>query len=127
MSNERERLSIALAAMTDQRDYQMDRARKAHLRANNLRDNNQRLLAELEEARAETESVRAAARTLGKIIDVQCRDVLDITDAHDLVGTDGDGDWGAVWDRLREQVERGRSVARSKASRGTGIEAKVQP
>jgi hypothetical protein len=47
MSNEVTRYKVALAAMTDQRDYHMERARKAHQRANNLRDNNARLLAEL--------------------------------------------------------------------------------
>ena len=63
------------------------------------------------EAIADTEKVRQAARTLGKIIDDQCRDVLEITGAYDLVGEDGDGDWGAVWDRLRELAEKGKRAA----------------
>lgn len=77
-------------------------------------------LAELVErvkvAEAEVERVREAARTLGKIIDDQCRDVLDITGAHDLVDADGDGDWGAIWDLLREQAQRGQRAEAAEAA-----------
>lgn len=58
--------------------------------------------AEQAELRAEIERLRRGAQTLGKIIDDQCRMVLDATGLHDLVDEDGDGDWGAIWDRLFE-------------------------
>ena len=44
--------------------------------------------------------LRRGARTLGEIIDKQCRMVLDATGLHAWIDEDGDGDWGAVWDHL---------------------------
>ena len=43
-----------------------------------------------------------AAQTLGKVIEDQCRDVLNATGLYHLIDEDGDGDWGAVWDNLAE-------------------------
>ena len=77
-------------------------------------------LAELVErvkvAEAEVKRVREAAHTLGKIIDNQCRDVLDITGAHDLIDADGDGDWGVIWDLLREQAQKGQRAEAAEAA-----------
>lgn len=50
----------------------------------------------------EVDRLKRGAETLGKVIEQQCQMVLDITGAHDLIDDDGDGDWGAVWDRLYE-------------------------
>ncbi len=56
----------------------------------------------LELIAAEVESLRRGAKTLGHTIEQQGRMVLDVTGRHDLIGEDGDGDWGAVWDHLYE-------------------------
>ena len=45
---------------------------------------------------------RRGAKTLGEIIEKQCRDVLDVTGLHHLINEDGDGHWDAVWMRLFE-------------------------
>jgi hypothetical protein len=50
----------------------------------------------------ELERTRRGAQTLGHIVEQQGRMVLDVTGRHDLIGEDGDGDWGAVWDHLYE-------------------------
>jgi hypothetical protein len=42
------------------------------------------------------------AKTLGEIIEKQCRDVLDVTGLHHLINADGDGHWDVVWMRLFE-------------------------
>lgn len=54
------------------------------------------------EAREERDRNKRAAVTLGKIVDRQCRDVLDATGMHHVIGEDGDGDWALVWERLAE-------------------------
>ena len=46
--------------------------------------------------------LRAGGRELGRIVDRQCRDVLDATGLHHLIDEDGDGDWGVVWDNVAE-------------------------
>ncbi|UYL86600.1 hypothetical protein SEA_RADFAD_43 [Arthrobacter phage RadFad] len=45
---------------------------------------------------------KRGAKTLGEIIEKQCRDVLDVTGLHHLINEDGDGHWDAVWMRLFE-------------------------
>lgn len=49
---------------------------------------------------ADVDRLKRGAETLGETVEQQCRMVLEITGAYDLIGEDGDGDWGAVWDRL---------------------------
>ena len=56
----------------------------------------------LEAIADEVEALRRGAKTLGEIIDRQCRMVLEVTGRYDLIGEDGDGDWGAVWEHLYE-------------------------
>ena len=51
---------------------------------------------------AEIERVRAAAQTLGRIIERHNRDVLDITGLHHLIDETGDGPWDVVWETLAE-------------------------
>jgi hypothetical protein len=51
---------------------------------------------------AELASAKRGAKTLGEIIEKQCRDVLDVTGLHDLINEDGDGHWDVVWMRLFE-------------------------
>ncbi|MBF6416928.1 WDGH domain-containing protein [Nocardia cyriacigeorgica] len=58
--------------------------------------------ARIAELEAELEYTRRGAETLGGIVDRQCRDALKATGMHHLIGEDGDGDWGAVWERLAE-------------------------
>jgi hypothetical protein len=80
------------------------------------------LITERDELRAKVEKCKSAAKTLGEIIDKQCQMVLDATGRHDLIGEDGDGDWGAVWDWLSglrpraEAAEAERDRARSLAA-----------
>jgi hypothetical protein len=62
--------------------------------------------AEQADLRAELEKYKRGARELGRIIDQQCRMVLDATGLHDRVNEDGDGDWGAIWDNLFELLPR---------------------
>lgn len=50
----------------------------------------------------QVDRLQRGARELGKTIEQQCRMVLDVTGAYDCVDADGDGDWGAIWDRLYE-------------------------
>ena len=45
---------------------------------------------------------KRGAKTLGEIIEKQCRDVLDVTGLHHLINEDGDGHWDVVWMRLFE-------------------------
>ena len=45
---------------------------------------------------------KRGAKTLGEIIEKQCRDVLDVTGLHHLINEDGDGAWDVVWMRLFE-------------------------
>lgn len=56
-------------------------------------------------AREERDRNKRAAVTLGKIVERQCRDVLDATGMHHVIGEDGDGDWALVWERLAEMGE----------------------
>ena len=51
---------------------------------------------------AEVQHVRAAAQTLGRIIERHNRDVLDITGLHHLIDETGDGPWDVVWETLAE-------------------------
>jgi len=50
----------------------------------------------------EQETLRRGGHQLGRIVDRQCRDVLDATGLHHLINKDGDGDWALVWERLAE-------------------------
>lgn len=52
------------------------------------------------------ERVRRGAKTLGKIIEDQCRMALDATGLHHIIDEDGDGDWAVVWDHLHELKPR---------------------
>lgn len=57
-------------------------------------------MARLEAIANEVERLRRGAETLGHIVDNQGRMALDATGLHHLIGEDGDGDWGAVWENL---------------------------
>lgn len=65
---------------------------------------------------AEVERARAAAKTLGKIIDDTLTDVREATGSDDLIGADGDGDWMAVFERLAE-LRPARDAARAEVDR----------
>lgn len=58
------------------------------------------LTGQRDEALAEVERLRAAAKTLGDIIVRNNQMALDATGLHHLINEDGDGDWAAVWDRI---------------------------
>jgi hypothetical protein len=51
-----------------------------------------------EKAEAERDRAKEACKTLGRIIEQQCDDILHITGLHDFIDEDGDGDWAAVWE-----------------------------
>lgn len=51
---------------------------------------------------AELAKYKRGAKTLGEIIEKQCREVLDVTGLHHLINEDGDGHWDVVWMRLHE-------------------------
>lgn len=53
---------------------------------------------------AEVEKLRRGGKELGRIIERQCLDVLEITGMHHVIDADGDGDWGLVWERLAEMA-----------------------
>ena len=72
---------------------------------------------ERDAANAEVEKLRRGGKELGRIIERQCRDVLNITGLHHLIGPDGDGDWGLVWERLAEMAAAGAEVEKLRASR----------
>ena len=55
-----------------------------------------------ERVEAELEKYKRGAKTLGEIIEKQCRDVLDVTGLHHLINEHGDGHWDIVWMRLFE-------------------------
>jgi hypothetical protein len=68
---------------------------------------------EVERLTKELEKTSRAAQTLGRIIEQQCRDVLDATGMHPVIDEDGDGDWELVWERLAE-MGRARKAAETK-------------
>lgn len=51
---------------------------------------------------AEVERGRRACKTLGGIVESQCRMALDASGLHHLIDEDGDGDWAAVWEKIAE-------------------------
>lgn len=57
---------------------------------------------------AEVRRLRNGASVLGRLVDRQLTDILDITGLHHMVDETGDGDWGAIWDLMGEMVARGR-------------------
>lgn len=57
---------------------------------------------ELSQVKDELANYKRGAKTLGEIIENQCRDVLDVTGLHHLINSDGDGHWDVVWMRLFE-------------------------
>jgi len=60
---------------------------------------------------------KRGAKTLGEIIEKQCRDVLDVTGLHHLINEDGDGHWDAVWMRLFEMRDELASLKESTVGR----------
>lgn len=56
---------------------------------------------------------KRGAKTLGGIIEKQCREVLDVTGLHHLINEDGDGAWDVVWMRLFEMRDELASLKES--------------
>ena len=65
-------------------------------------DEIEKLISEKETLRAERDMLKRGGEQLGKIIDRQGRDVIELTDSQDIIGEDGDGDWEVVWERLHD-------------------------
>ena len=57
---------------------------------------------EVTRLRADLALYKRGGKTLGEIIDWQCRAALDATGMHHLIDEDGDGDWALVWEHLAE-------------------------
>ncbi|MFE3052312.1 hypothetical protein [Nocardia sp. NPDC059239] len=66
---------------------------------------------------------RRACKTLGVIIERQCRAALDATGLHDIIDETGDGDWQVVWERV---AELGADLAKARA-RIAELEARQKP
>ena len=60
---------------------------------------------------------KRGAKTLGEIIEKQCREVLDVTGLHHLINEDGDGAWDVVWMRLHEMRDELASLKESTIAR----------
>jgi hypothetical protein len=54
----------------------------------------------LEAIAADVERLQRGAKTLGHVVEQQGRMALEVTGAHHVIGEDGDGDWGYVWESL---------------------------
>ena len=67
--------------------------------------------------RDELAKATRAAKTLGEVIDRQCREVLDVTGLHHLINEDGDGAWDVVWMRLHEMRDELASLKESTIGR----------
>ena len=72
---------------------------------------------ELAKCGAELDKAMRGAKTLGEIIEKQCRDVLNVTGLHHLINADGDGHWDVVWMRLFEMREELASLKESTIGR----------
>lgn len=69
----------------------------------------------------EVKRLREGGRELGRIIERQCRDILDITGLHRMIDDDGDGDWGAVWENAYSlRADRDAAIDRAEAA-GTAL------
>lgn len=68
---------------------------------------------------AEIEKLRRGGKELGRIIERQCLDVLEITGLHHMIDADGDGDWGVVWERLAEMAAAGAEVEKLRGAMKT--------
>lgn len=64
----------------------------------------------LEQDEQAVDRKQRALDTLARIIEMQQDAVILATDSQDLIGEDGDGDWDAVWDRVRELGEGKRNA-----------------
>ena len=67
--------------------------------------------------RDELAKYKRGAKTLGEIIEKQCRDVLEVTGLHHLINEDGDGHWDVVWMRLFEMRDELASLKESTIAR----------
>ena len=72
---------------------------------------------ELAKCGAELDKATRGAKTLGEIIEKQCRDVLEVTGLHHLINADGDGHWDVVWMRLFEMRDELASLKESTIGR----------
>lgn len=66
---------------------------------------------------AELAKYKRGAKTLGEIIEKQCREVLEITGLHHLINDNGDGAWDVVWMRLHEMRDELASLKESTIGR----------
>lgn len=112
LGDERDALRARITELEDQvaflADAEMERARLS-LYARNARrtittmwQSRRHWQNRAAELNAERDSARRGAKTLGGIVERQCQHALDATGLHHLIDEDGDGDWGAVWERLAE-------------------------
>ena len=70
--------------------------------------------------RERAEKAERAAQLLGKVVEDQCRDIVEITRSEHLVSPDGDADWGLIWDRAYDLSARAEK-AEAKAARFAGL------
>lgn len=57
-------------------------------------------MARLEAIAVEVDRLQRGARTLGDLVHFAHMRVVAATNSQDLLDENGDGDWGAIWDRL---------------------------
>lgn len=79
--------------------------------------------ARIAELEAERDKLKRVAVWAGKVIDRTHLQVIEITQSHDLIDADGDGDWELVWERLAELP----SKVAARDARIAELEAELAP
>lgn len=59
-----------------------------------------------ENALARAEKAERSCRLLGKIIERDGKNLVELTNSQDIIPEDGDGDWEVVWERAQEMKDR---------------------
>jgi hypothetical protein len=59
---------------------------------------------------AENEALKRGGAELGKVVHRMTEDIVRLTDSRDLIDENGDGDFGAMWDRLHETYAAGKAA-----------------